>query len=125
MKYGAKDNEIADKLRKAGYVDVASAEFLQSKEWKALRRVVIEAYGRQCMKCKTTPRAKNKTHVDHIKPRKRFPSLALDVGNLQVLCSRCNKNKGNQNCTDYRAQTGRLVALPEGSDVQKMIDAIR
>ena len=41
-------------------------------------------------------------NVDHIKPRKFFPELALDFDNLQILCGRCNKAKGNRHHTDYR-----------------------
>jgi 5-methylcytosine-specific restriction endonuclease McrA len=96
MKYGAKDNEIAARLR------TASVSFLDSKEWKQLRRSVVAHYGRQCMKCKTTPKDPRKTHVDHIKCRKQHPELALDFDNLQVLCCRCNKAKGNKHATDYR-----------------------
>jgi 5-methylcytosine-specific restriction endonuclease McrA len=96
MKFGRVDNQIADKLRKQ------SKSFLDSKEWKELRRKVVSAYGRQCMKCGTTPKDPKKTHVDHIKCRKFFPDLALTFDNLQVLCCRCNKAKGNQNSIDYR-----------------------
>lgn len=41
-------------------------------------------------------------NVDHIKPRLHHPHLALEFSNLQVLCPRCNKAKGNKHETDYR-----------------------
>ena len=96
MKYGAKDNEIAERLR------IYGSSFLESKEWKSLRREVVKVYGRRCMKCGTTPKNPRHTHVDHIKNRREFPDLALDFNNLQVLCCRCNKHKGNKHSTDYR-----------------------
>lgn len=100
MKYGAKDNEIADRLRAAG------DSFLQSAEWAELRQKVIDTYGRRCMKCNFLPSGRrNVANVDHIKPRKTHPWLALVFDNLQVLCSRCNRRKANRHCTDYR---GRL-----------------
>jgi 5-methylcytosine-specific restriction endonuclease McrA len=43
-----------------------------------------------------------KLNVDHIKPRKRHPELALDINNLQVLCNECNHGKGNWDETDWR-----------------------
>ena len=41
-------------------------------------------------------------HVDHIRPRSKFPKLELDFDNLQVLCKSCNKEKSNLHSTDYR-----------------------
>ncbi len=95
MKYGAKDNEIADRIRGS------QQDFLYSPEWREMRRMVIGMYGSQCMKCKKTPKRARDVHVDHIKARTRFPELKLDLGNLQVLCCRCNKAKGNS-IADYR-----------------------
>ncbi len=99
MKYGAEANLIAAKLRLKG------TTFLQSKAWKDLRRMVVCRYGRQCMKCGSTPKNPKMTHVDHIKCRKNYPELALNFDNLQVLCCRCNKLKGNKHETDYRKST--------------------
>ena len=33
-------------------------------------------------------------HVDHIKPRSKFPELELSLDNTQVLCADCNLGKG-------------------------------
>ena len=96
MKYGREDNLIAEKLKQQG------KSFLESKEWKELRRSIVATYGRQCMKCGTTPKNPKMTHVDHIKCRKKHPELSLDFNNLQVLCCRCNKQKSNHHQTDYR-----------------------
>jgi uncharacterized protein (TIGR02646 family) len=103
MKYGAKDNEIAAELRLKG------STFLESLEWKLLRRSVVKHYGRRCMKCGTTPKNPQHTHVDHIKPRKTHPHLALAFDNLQVLCCRCNKRKGNKHTTDYRPVVHKVL----------------
>jgi 5-methylcytosine-specific restriction endonuclease McrA len=40
--------------------------------------------------------------VDHIKPRSRFPELALDPENVQVLCDSCNRGKSCDDYTDFR-----------------------
>lgn len=41
-------------------------------------------------------------NVDHIKPRRAFPALALVFDNLQVLCGTCNKGKSNSDAVDLR-----------------------
>ncbi|WP_106598587.1 HNH endonuclease [Dyadobacter jiangsuensis] len=48
----------------------------------------------------TPPRAK--MHVDHIKPRSKFPRLELDINNLQILCQYCNIGKSNLYEDDWR-----------------------
>ena len=100
-KYQKEANEIAEKLR------FSSPSFLDSPEWKARRKKAVMAYGRECMKCGTTPKDPRKTHVDHVKPRKTHPGLSLDFDNLQILCCVCNKRKGNK-IADYRS----YIALP-------------
>lgn len=76
--------------------------FYSSREWKALRLEVLRRYGKVCMKCSASAVAGAAMHVDHIKPRSLFPSLALDFDNLQVLCADCNIEKSNRDFTDYR-----------------------
>lgn len=89
-------NEIASEIK------TGSDGFLRSTSWKELRAKALELYGAKCMCCGYTSNNTKKIHVDHIKPRKYFPELALDFDNLQVLCAICNKEKGNKHTTDYR-----------------------
>lgn len=74
--------------------------FYDSDEWRALRYRALREYGRVCVLCKTT---EGQMHVDHIKPRSLYPSLALSFDNLQVLCRDCNPGKSNKDDTDYRS----------------------
>lgn len=76
--------------------------FLDSYEWRRVRMKVLQRDGRKCACCGATPDDGVKMHVDHIKPRKTHPSLALDMNNLQVLCEVCNHGKGNWDSTDWR-----------------------
>lgn len=71
---------------------VQSNAFLWSKEWKELRTEALKLYGSTCKYCKSI----NNIQIDHILPRKYYPELALDITNLQPLCSKCNKKKGNK-----------------------------
>lgn len=73
--------------------------FYSSEEWRILKAQVYATYDRRCMKCSAI---NVDMHVDHIKPRSKFPDLALVFDNLQVLCSKCNVEKSNTDYTDYR-----------------------
>ena len=81
---------------------VQSNDFLQSFEWRKLRMEALIKYGRKCACCGASPETGAIMNVDHIKPRKTHPELALDLNNLQVLCHECNHGKGNWNTTDWR-----------------------
>lgn len=91
------DNEIASLVKKS------SDSALDTDEWRLLRKRVLSTYGYRCMCCGAEPKDRRKINVDHIKPRKLFPELTYEFENLQVLCGRCNKAKGNKHFTDYRS----------------------
>ncbi len=77
--------------------------FYMSKEWRALRIRVMERYGCKCMMCGRSPKDHGIViHVDHIKPKSKYPHLALDFNNLQLLCEDCNIGKSNLYDTDWR-----------------------
>jgi 5-methylcytosine-specific restriction endonuclease McrA len=69
-------------------------QFYLTADWRYVRRQVIERDGNVCNGCKLQIRDPNDLTVDHIKPRSKFPHLALALSNLQVLCRRCNSSKG-------------------------------
>lgn len=77
---------------------VTKKGFYDSWEWKKLRYEVLKTYGAICMLCHTHWHIV----VDHIKPRSRYPALALDFDNMQVLCNDCNKGKAADDETDFR-----------------------
>ncbi len=68
--------------------------FYDSRAWRELRYQVIKTHGRKCQACGDTSK---KIHVDHIKPRSKYPELELDFQNLQILCEDCNLGKSNSN----------------------------
>jgi 5-methylcytosine-specific restriction endonuclease McrA len=92
---GMSDNDVASYLRLNG------DGFLFSAEWKALRLLAIDKYGLICLCCGRENSRQHPINIDHIKPRKYFPELALDIDNLQPLCGPCNKRKGNKSIS-YR-----------------------
>lgn len=81
---------------------VISDEFLSSYEWRQTRMIALKKYGARCQCCGASPATGAVINVDHIKPRKTHPHLALTLDNLQVLCHDCNHGKGNWDTTDWR-----------------------
>jgi hypothetical protein len=84
---------------------VATDAFLRSYEWRRVRMQALKKYGNRCQCCGASPITGAVINVDHIKPRKLFPDLALTLENLQVLCADCNHGKGNWDMTDWRQES--------------------
>jgi len=71
-------------------------------EWRRVRYVALLRAGGRCACCGRRASAGVMLHVDHVKPRSRFPELSLEITNLQVLCEDCNLGKGAWDRTDWR-----------------------
>ena len=92
----------------------SSKSFYSSKEWRKLRVRVLEKWGCKCMMCGRSPKVHGVIlHVDHIKPRSKYPELELDITNLQILCEDDNLGKSNRYETDYR---------PDDDEISKELD---
>lgn len=76
--------------------------FYMSKAWRELRYQVLKENNGRCTLCGHGARDGMPLHVDHIFPRSKFPKLALEKTNLQVLCEDCNMGKSNKDTTDWR-----------------------
>jgi 5-methylcytosine-specific restriction endonuclease McrA len=74
-------------------------DFYKTREWREVRYKALVKFGKKCQACGESG---GFIHVDHIKPRSRFPALELDIENLQVLCEACNIGKSNTDTTDWR-----------------------
>jgi len=68
------------------------ARFYRSPEWREAREKCFAEKGRACVECGCP----EQINVDHIKPRSKFPELALVQSNLRPLCWPCNKRKGTK-----------------------------
>jgi 5-methylcytosine-specific restriction endonuclease McrA len=88
-------------MRAASLGSLPSEEFYASLSWKKLRYQALTQASGKCQCCGATG-DKSPLHVDHIKPRSKYPDLALDINNLQVLCADCNIGKLNKDETDWR-----------------------
>jgi 5-methylcytosine-specific restriction endonuclease McrA len=97
-------------IQKHSTVNPLSDDFLHTFEWNAVRMMALKRYGVVCQCCGASPSTGAVMNVDHIKPRKIFPNLALEVDNLQVLCNDCNKGKGNWDMTDWRRVAATTIS---------------
>ncbi len=79
----------------------SNVDFYDSDAWRSLRFKVLRKYGYKCMACGARPGI-HPLHVDHIRPRSKYPRLELDPDNLQVLCRDCNLGKSNSSRDDLR-----------------------
>jgi len=102
VKQSQTPNPPADPNVRPKYVKgMRAGDFYRTREWFELRYFTLRKLGCTCMCCGAT----NTTmHVDHIKPRSRFPDLELEQGNLQILCEACNLGKSNKDQTDWRTK---------------------
>jgi 5-methylcytosine-specific restriction endonuclease McrA len=89
--------------------NMSQDNFYESDDWIRLRYQALKRAGGICQCCGDTPAKDNPLQVDHIKSRSRYPYLALDITNLQVLCKRCNIGKGAGDRTDWRSARKRYI----------------
>lgn len=102
--------------------------FYDRRDWIELRYRVLRKYGWKCMACGATKASGAQIHVDHIKPIKLFPDLALREDNLQVLCKPCNFGKSASYMDDFRPKPTTCVVAPrpkEEHEYAAMTDQIK
>jgi len=87
------------------------ASIYRTPQWKALRFMARRRDGFACVQCGK----KGRLEVDHVKPIRTHPELALELTNLQCLCIGCHSRK-------TRLETGMGDLPPER---QKWRDLLR
>lgn len=116
------------KAKKHAYRQHTVALFA-SPLWKRLRRLVLRAYGHECMRCHHLGSRANPLTVDHIRPRCRDLESEVTFANLQVLCWRCNEWKG-ENTIDFRprpltAEAAHCIALQQTHSIEQLLALAR
>lgn len=97
------NNPQAPRKPKPVFVKKMTAkEFYSSKKWIELRYIALEQGNGRCSLCGATAADGVQIHVDHIKPRSKFPELQYDLNNTQILCGDCNFGKSNYDDRDWR-----------------------
>lgn len=65
--------------------------FERSPEWKRVREEFWSHNERVCSVC-----GGEADQIDHIKPKSRYPELALEMSNLRPICWPCNREKATR-----------------------------
>lgn len=92
-----KVRKVPIRKKKNVVIDLWSKD--NESKWQKLRYEAFRKYGRKCMVCKST---ESRLHVDHIKPKSKYPELVFDIDNLQILCQDCNYGKSHLHEDDWR-----------------------
>ncbi|WP_146080278.1 HNH endonuclease [Pseudoclavibacter sp. RFBG4] len=65
--------------------------------WRAkevVAQLKVESAGK-CMYCESFVDDVSYAAVEHVRPKSKFPDQVLEWGNLGIVCTRCNTNKGS------------------------------
>lgn len=79
-----------------------SQAFYNSQSWRDIRYIALKNSNGCCDLCGARATHGIQLHVDHIKPRSKYPQFELDLDNLQVLCGDCNFGKSNIDETNWK-----------------------
>jgi 5-methylcytosine-specific restriction endonuclease McrA len=88
--------------RAATLIEALKRALDKRRPWQEVRYRVLKLHGKRCQCCGAGPEVGKRLHVDHIKPRSKFPELEWELSNLQILCEDCNLGKGAWDQTDWR-----------------------
>ena len=72
--------------------------FYHTGAWRRLRLLALQRDNYLCQECLRKKKITKATEVHHLKPIADFPTLALDLDNLESLCWDCHeqtKPRGN------------------------------
>ncbi len=67
--------------------------FYTSPEWRELRIYVLRRDRWRCVLCGRAVHHKGMARVDHIRPRREAPELAMEATNLRTLCPTCDNQR--------------------------------
>ena len=63
------------------------------QSWKEAQFLKLK---RVCPSCRNSFSSISDFDIDHKKPLSKFPELAIEIHNLQILCRQCNASKGDR-----------------------------
>jgi 5-methylcytosine-specific restriction endonuclease McrA len=70
--------------------------FYYSEAWRTLRYTALRRDRWACTVCGRSVRKRGESRVDHVKPRRQFPALALVLSNIRTLCASCDNKRHSE-----------------------------
>ena len=61
-----------------------------------IREALEEMYGGLCCYCESKTGIADFSHIEHRKPKNKYPKLTFDWDNLHLACPVCNRSKGTK-----------------------------
>ena len=87
--------------------------FYHTPGWKAARRAALRRDGYRCVVCQRDVSGKGQARVDHVKPWRNHPHLALSLANLRTLCTlhdaHSHREKGRRWATKEREERFEII----------------
>lgn len=74
---------------------LSNQDRLKVIRWKHARQLLFETRCNECANCLSV----ENLQADHILPKSKYPELATNINNLQILCWSCNFAKGTKSIT--------------------------
>lgn len=131
------DNNVLVPFRKIHYENLdIDAHFLREylpekfdyydEDFRKLRLQVFLRDGEICAFCGARPGPDLSLTIDHIKPVSKFPELAMDLSNLQVLCWDCNLEKSDKivSAKDMRSRQASELSRKKEKENEKENDSL-
>lgn len=89
--------ELLDEMKKGTSSDKKKLSRLQNRyNCPDVRQALASMYMNKCCYCESNIMPVAKEHIEHRKPKKKFPKSTFDWNNLHLACPRCNESKGEQ-----------------------------
>lgn len=84
--------------------------FYRTQRWRKLRKRVLERDNYLCVRCLHKYNIFNSENLEahHVKSRKNYPELELDMNNIVCVCKTCNLQLGTADSLDFEYRTNTL-----------------
>ena len=86
--------ELLDACETGDQDAIKTAEGRYKKD--GIREALKDMYGDLCCYCESTVSANSFGHIEHRKPKRKFPKDAFNWDNLHWACEKCNNAKADQ-----------------------------